>query len=379
MRLEGKEYVVQGRRRRCISASMSDGDARSRCDRLCADRRRDAQAWASASRRRRSTWSTSAARSTVQDARAYFGVTVERAQPESQRDRRRGVRRCARRRRRSRSRRATLRRAGDAAPANATAPRRAGGADRRRRAGARGDSPHAARRSRTAARPRPVAAIRDRRHGRVQRRLRSARSQSAASLAAGNGARNARGEDTLMATLAFTKMQGRATTSSSSMRRARRSRSTPAQIRALADRRFGVGCDQVLVVEPSARPPASDFRYRIFNADGGEVEQCGNGARCFVVFVREHGLTDKREIRVETRAGVIVPRSRTTARSPWTWACRDFAPDTIPFDRRHRRARRAARRGRRTLQVSRAVDGQSACGAGRRRRRCRAGRRPRAR
>jgi diaminopimelate epimerase len=80
----------------------------------------------------------------------------------------------------------------------------------------------------------------------------------------------------------------------------------PADIRLLADRRFGVGCDQVLVVEP-ARGDA-DFRYRIFNADGGEVEQCGNGARCFVVFVREHGLTQRREIRVETAGGLVVPR-----------------------------------------------------------------------
>jgi len=79
------------------------------------------------------------------------------------------------------------------------------------------------------------------------------------------------------------------------------------QIRKLADRHFGVGCDQVLVVE---RPTGAgaDFRYRIFNADGGEVEQCGNGARCFVKFVHARGLTAKREIRVETLGGTIVPR-----------------------------------------------------------------------
>ena len=65
---------------------------------------------------------------------------------------------------------------------------------------------------------------------------------------------------------------------------------TPAQARFLADRHFGVGCDQVLVVEKPSRADA-DFRYRIFNADGGEVEQCGNGARCFVRFVHEKGLT----------------------------------------------------------------------------------------
>ena len=88
---------------------------------------------------------------------------------------------------------------------------------------------------------------------------------------------------------------------------------TPLQIRALADRRFGVGCDQVLVVEkPNA--PDVDFGYRIFNADGGEVEQCGNGARCFVKFVRDQGLTGKREIRVATAGGVIAPELATDGR-----------------------------------------------------------------
>jgi len=77
------------------------------------------------------------------------------------------------------------------------------------------------------------------------------------------------------------------------------------QIRAIADRRFGVGCDQLLLVEPPDHP-AVDFRYRIFNADGGEVEQCGNGARCFARFVRDKGLTDKREIPVRTAAGDLL-------------------------------------------------------------------------
>ena len=82
---------------------------------------------------------------------------------------------------------------------------------------------------------------------------------------------------------------------------------SPEQRRRIADRHFGVGCDQILVVErPDA--PGADFRYRIFNADGGEVEQCGNGARCFVRFVHERGLTVLREIRVETLGGPIVPR-----------------------------------------------------------------------
>jgi len=79
------------------------------------------------------------------------------------------------------------------------------------------------------------------------------------------------------------------------------------QVKALADRHFGVGFDQLLVVEKAAAA-GMDFRYRIFNADGGEVEQCGNGARCFVKFVHGRGLTRKREIRVETRGGTIVPR-----------------------------------------------------------------------
>ena len=79
---------------------------------------------------------------------------------------------------------------------------------------------------------------------------------------------------------------------------------TPEQIRFIADRHFGVGCDQLLQVAPPPSPDL-DFTYRIFNADGGEVEQCGNGARCFAVFVREKGLTDKDVIRVATAGGPI--------------------------------------------------------------------------
>jgi len=79
------------------------------------------------------------------------------------------------------------------------------------------------------------------------------------------------------------------------------------QLKKLADRHLGVGCDQILVVE-RPKSTGADFGYRIFNADGGEVEQCGNGARCFVKFVHARGLTDKREIRVETLGGMIQPR-----------------------------------------------------------------------
>jgi diaminopimelate epimerase len=82
---------------------------------------------------------------------------------------------------------------------------------------------------------------------------------------------------------------------------------TPAQWKQLGDRRFGVGADQMLLIE-RAETPGVDFRYRIFNADGGEVEQCGNGSRAFVKFVTDKGLTGKRAIRVETMSGVIEPR-----------------------------------------------------------------------
>ena len=81
---------------------------------------------------------------------------------------------------------------------------------------------------------------------------------------------------------------------------------TTEQIRRIADRRFGVGCDQLLLVERPTQSMA-DFRYRIFNADGGEVEQCGNGARCFARFVFDKGLTTKTKICVETAGGIIYP------------------------------------------------------------------------
>ncbi len=105
---------------------------------------------------------------------------------------------------------------------------------------------------------------------------------------------------------------------------------SPAQIRLLADRHFGVGCDQLLLVEKAGRPDV-DFRYRIFNADGGEVEQCGNGARCFVRFVHEQGLTDKREIRVETMNGVIAPRLEADGSVTVDMGVPVFAPEQIPF------------------------------------------------
>lgn len=103
------------------------------------------------------------------------------------------------------------------------------------------------------------------------------------------------------------------------------------KLRRLADRRFGVGADQILVVEPATRPGV-DFRYRIFNADGGEVEQCGNGARCFVKFVHARGLSDKRALRVETAAGVIVPVLEDDGEVTVDMGPPRFEPQQVPFD-----------------------------------------------
>ncbi len=106
---------------------------------------------------------------------------------------------------------------------------------------------------------------------------------------------------------------------------------TPEQLRLLADRHFGVGCDQILLVEKAQRAEA-DFRYRIFNADGGEVEQCGNGARCFVRFVHDQGLTPKREIVVETQCGLISPRLEDDGRVTVNMGAPVFDPALIPFE-----------------------------------------------
>ena len=102
------------------------------------------------------------------------------------------------------------------------------------------------------------------------------------------------------------------------------------QVRWLADRHFGVGCDQLLVVEP-AQTPGVDFRYRIFNADGGEVEQCGNGARCFARFVFEQGLSDKREIRVETQKGIITPHLEDDGNVTVDMGVPVLKPADVPF------------------------------------------------
>lgn len=102
-------------------------------------------------------------------------------------------------------------------------------------------------------------------------------------------------------------------------------------IRRLADRHFGVGCDQVLVVE-APHSPDVDFRYRIYNADGEEVEQCGNGARCFARFVRDKKLTRKRVISVETKAGVIELRVHNNHSVEVDMGAPILAPSGIPFN-----------------------------------------------
>lgn len=104
----------------------------------------------------------------------------------------------------------------------------------------------------------------------------------------------------------------------------------PATVRRLADRRFGIGCDQVLIVQPP-RLSGTRFHYRIFNADGAEVEQCGNGARCFARFVRERGLTDADEIPVGTAAGPIRLLVEADGQVRVDMGAPELMPERIPF------------------------------------------------
>ena len=105
---------------------------------------------------------------------------------------------------------------------------------------------------------------------------------------------------------------------------------TATQIKKIANRNFGVGCDQLLIVEKTTQANV-DFKYRIFNADGGEVEQCGNGARCFVRFVLEKGLTQKHEINVETASGLITLTLRDDNQVTVNMGAPIFEPAKIPF------------------------------------------------
>ena len=106
---------------------------------------------------------------------------------------------------------------------------------------------------------------------------------------------------------------------------------TAAQARHLGDRRFGVGADQILIVERSSTPGV-DFRYRIFNNSGDEVEHCGNGARCFLRYVRERGLTDKTRVRVQTRNRILELAMQDDGRVSVDMGAPDFQPAHVPFD-----------------------------------------------
>lgn len=122
------------------------------------------------------------------------------------------------------------------------------------------------------------------------------------------------------------------------------------QIRALADRHFGVGFDQLLLVE-SATTAGIDFRYRIYNADGGEVAQCGNGARCFMQFVHEQGLTDRPLVRVETLHTVLELVRRPDGRITVNMGIPEFEPAAIPFSAPERSSRYPLEVNGQTLEI----------------------------
>ena len=132
--------------------------------------------------------------------------------------------------------------------------------------------------------------------------------------------------------LTFSKMQGLGNdfVVLDAVRNAQLAKLTPAQAKFLADRHFGVGCDQILIVQKPTRPDV-DFRYRIFNADGSEVEQCGNGARCFVRFVHDEQLSDKKSIKVETQCGVLTLTLQDNGEVTVDMGVPRFKPEEIPF------------------------------------------------
>jgi diaminopimelate epimerase len=130
--------------------------------------------------------------------------------------------------------------------------------------------------------------------------------------------------------LRFTKMQGAGNDFVVLDATRQRLQLTNAQYRALADRHYGIGADQILIVDPG-RTPGVDFGYRIFNASGDEVEHCGNGARCFVRFVRDKGLSDKERIRVETVNRQIELRLLADGRVTVDMDAPEFAHASLPF------------------------------------------------
>lgn len=127
-------------------------------------------------------------------------------------------------------------------------------------------------------------------------------------------------------------------------------RLTNEQVRLLADRRLGIGCDQVLLVE-APRVPEADFRYRIFNADGGEVEMCGNGARCFARFVRDNGLTTKDRLAVETLAGIVRLELEPDGQVTVDMGVPQFEPARIPFVAPAQATRYALEVGDETVEI----------------------------
>ncbi|MFT7559398.1 MAG: diaminopimelate epimerase [Flavobacteriales bacterium] len=126
---------------------------------------------------------------------------------------------------------------------------------------------------------------------------------------------------------------------------------TEALIRKLANRNFGIGCDQVLVVE-TPRKPNVDFRYRIFNADGSEVENCGNGARCFAVFARQRGLTSKTSIAVETCGGDMILTVHEDNSVTVNMGVPNFEPASIPFTAEAREPQYSLELNKQTLDIS---------------------------
>jgi len=125
---------------------------------------------------------------------------------------------------------------------------------------------------------------------------------------------------------------------------------TSAQMKRIADRHFGIGCDQILLVE-KPQSTSAEFRYRIFNADGGEVEQCGNGARCFARFVRAQGLTNHDTINVETNAGEITLKLLANDQVEVDMGSPVFEPEKIPFLADHIADQYALNLGQQSLQL----------------------------
>ena len=137
---------------------------------------------------------------------------------------------------------------------------------------------------------------------------------------------------------------------------------TADNIKSWSDRHTGIGFDQLLLIEASENERC-DFKYRIFNADGGEVEQCGNGARCFAKYVTEHGLTDKTSVMVETMRGIIVLNVLADGQITVDMGKPHFAPEEIPQKQSRTRCQSAhagGGHGNRARELG--EHGQSACG-----------------